>query len=178
MATGGSAARRYADAMLGLAGDDAERAVLRTSLERVADITSARQLRLLRDPGVTLARRRAAARAVTEAEPQTVRSLLGLLVERDRVALLPAISAAYAELLDEREGIAKARITTAVEIDGPQRQAVVERLAAATGKKIQATFDVDASLLGGLKVRVGDRLTDISVRAQLERMRAALAGGR
>jgi len=171
----GSSARRYAQAMLDIAMRDGQVDAFRDSLARLAAGLGAGSLRSLRDPSVPLARRMDALRAVTEGEPVAIRSLLLLLAERDRLALLSGIATALAELVDRRAGIAKAKITTAIELDEPQQAAFVEQLERASGKKLRASFAVDPGLIAGAKVQVGDHLIDTSVRAKLDALRAQLA---
>ena len=175
MALGGSAPRRYAEAMLDLAL--AANAVdgFHTSPDRLAAAFAGPAVRALRDPGIPIARRRAAVAAATAAEPADVRSLIRLLVERDRIALLPDIARAYGTLVDRRAGIADARITTAVALTQAQRDDYVRRLERTSGTTVRATFAVDPALLGGAKVQVGDRLVDASLAARLAELGAQLA---
>ena len=173
-ALSGSAPRRYAEALLDLAGGDV--AAFRRSLEHRAEALRPETIRALRDPRVPLAARQKAIEAASRDEPKAIRSVLALLLERDRIALVPAIARAFGELVDRREGIVKARVTTAVELEASRRSAVVRQLEEASGKKIDATFAVDPSLLGGAKVQLGDRLVDSSLATQLQEMGQALAG--
>jgi F-type H+-transporting ATPase subunit delta len=175
MALGGSAARRYAEAMLDIAAEAKAVDAYRASLARFASALGTEMLGLLRDPGVPLARRLAAMRDAAASEPAPVRALLEMLIERGRIALLPRIAATFGELVDERAGIAKARVTTAVAIGRPEQERVVAELGRATGKTIRATFAVDRALLGGATVQVGDHLVDASVRARLDDLRRQLA---
>lgn len=175
MALTGSSARRYAQAMLDIATGAGQVDAFRDALGRLSAGLDGGTLRALRDPAVPLARRMDALRAVTEGEPAAIRSLLLLLAERDRLALLPGIAAALAELVDRRAGIAKAKITTAIELDPAQQTAFVEQLERASGKKLRASFAVDPGLIGGAKVQVGDHLVDTSVRAKLDALRIQLA---
>lgn len=147
----------------------------RDSLNTLAAGLGTASLRALRDPSVPLARRMDALRAVTADQPVAIRSLLLLLAERDRLALLPGIASALADLVDRRAGIAKAKITTAIELDEDQQTAFVAQLERASGKKLRASFAVDPGLIGGAKVQVGDHLVDTSVRAKLDALRAQLA---
>jgi len=96
-----------------------------------------------------------------------MRSLLVLLLETDRISLVPQIALAFGDLVDRREGIAKARITTAVALDEAARRELVQRLERESGRTLRATFAVDATLIGGAKVQIGDHLIDSSVRARL-----------
>lgn len=182
MALGGSAARRYAEAMLdiavaGVPPGETKGAIdaFRGAFDQLAKLDPA-AFRMLRDPSMPLERRLQAAEAATAGQPAAVRSLVALLLRRNRVALLPAIAEVYGELVDERAGIAKARVTTAVELDQRDRQALVRRLEQATGKTIKATFGVDADLIGGARIQVGDHLVDASLRARLAALREQLGG--
>ena len=175
MALSGSAARRYAQAMLDIAIRERQVDAFRDSLERLSAGLDIASLRSLRDPSVKMERRLDALRAVTANEPAAIRSLLLLLAGRDRLELLPGIATALGALVDRRAGIAKAKITTAIELDGAQRKAFVDRLERASGKKLRATFAVDAALIGGAKVQLGDHLVDTSVRAKLDALRTQLA---
>lgn len=132
-------------------------------------------LRMLGDPGVPLERRLQAAEAATQSLPGTVRALVALLVRRHRFALIERISAEYTRLVEERAGIARARVTTAVELDRAARDALVSRLSSATSKTIHAMFAVDPDLLGGARIQVGDHLVDASLRAQLRSLGRQLA---
>ncbi len=175
MALSGSGPRRYAEAIYDLAA--AEKAVdaYRSSLDALATAITAQVIRVLRDPSVPLKRRLAAIDAATKGQPKTIRSVLMLLEQRDRIALLPAIAREFGDLVDRRAGIVKAKITTAVPLDDAQRKTFVTRLEKSSGKQLRATFAVDGSLIGGARVQLGDHLVDSSVRAQLEALRARLA---
>jgi len=104
-----------------------------------------------------------------------MRSLLVLLLETDRIALVPQIALAFGDLVDRREGIAKARITTAVALDEATRRELVQRLERESGRTLRATFAVDPTLIGGAKVQIGDHLFDSSVHAKLTALGRQLA---
>ena len=175
MAQSGSAPRRYAEAMLDLALAANAVEAYRTSLERLATAFTAGPIRTLRDPGVPMALRRDAAAAATAGEPADVRSLVRLLIEKDRITLLRGIAQAFGTLVDGRNGVAIARITTAVALTDAQRTAYVTRLERTSGKRIRATFTVDPALIGGAKIQVGDHLVDASLAGQLAVLGAQLA---
>ncbi|MDP9265549.1 MAG: ATP synthase F1 subunit delta [Chloroflexota bacterium] len=175
MPLGGSAARRYAEAMHDIALGESRASEFRASLNVVAAGLAGRPLRMLADPSVPVERRLAAVKAVAAGEDPAIGALLHLLVRRERVALIPAIAMAFGDIADREAGIAKAKITTAVPLDEMSRQQFLERLERSSGKRIEATFLVDPALLGGAKVQVGDHLVDASVRAQLSELQAQLA---
>ena len=175
MALSGSSARRYAEALLEIATAEGDVARYRGSLDRVRGAFGAQEVRALRDRHVPLERRRAAVEAAAAEEPTAVRAVLVMLLERDRIALVPAVSRAFGDLVDRREGIVHATITTPVELEQPQRDDLVHKLERTSGKRVRAAFATDPALLGGARIQLGDRLIDTSIRAQLDAMRAQLA---
>jgi len=176
MALSGSAARRYAEAIFDLAAADKAVDAYRASLDVLAAAITPPVIRALRDPSVPVKRRLAAVDAATTGQPRAIRSVLLLLEQRDRIALLPAIAREFGDLVDRRAGIVKAKITTAMPLDDAQRKTFVQRLEKSSGKKLRATFAVDEDLIGGARVQLGDHLIDSSVRAQLAALRSQLAG--
>ena len=176
MALSGSAPRRYAEAILDLA--TAERAVdaYRASLDSLAAGLSPQSIRALRNPSVPVKQRMAAVEAAAKGHPKAIGSLLLVLEQRDRIALLADIARAFGDLVDRRAGIVKAKITTAVPLDEARQRAFVQRLETSTGHRIKATFRTDESLIGGAQIQLGDHLIDSSVRAQLNALRTQLAG--
>lgn len=102
-------------------------------------------------------------------------NFLRLLVENSRVGALPEIAAQFAALKNKLEGSAEADITTAFPMTDAQVADLVNGLAKKFGGlKLKSRVNVDASLIGGVRVVVGDQVFDTSIKAQLERMRISL----
>jgi F-type H+-transporting ATPase subunit delta len=80
----------------------------------------------------------------------------------------------FSRLHHRREGILEATVTSAAELSPAEVEAIRERLVALTGERLELHQQVDATLLGGVTVRIGDRLIDGSVRGRLERLRSDL----
>jgi F-type H+-transporting ATPase subunit delta len=175
VALSGSAARRYAEAVLALSPNERAVAELRVSLEKLGPVFDRVTVAGLRDPSVPMKQRIAALSAALDGEPAAIRSLMVLLLETDRIALVPQIALAFGDLVDRREGVAKARITTAVPLKEPEQRELVNRLERESGRKLRATFAVDPTLIGGAKVQIGDHLIDSSVRAKLVALGRQLA---
>src|SRR5256714_3531712 len=167
MALSGSAARRYAEALLALSANERAVADLRGSLEKLSPVFDRVTVAGLRDPSVPMRQRVEALSSALAGEPTPVRSLLVLLLEKDRIALVPQIALAFGDLVDRREGIAKARITTAIPLPESEQRDLVRRLERESGRKLRATFAVDPMLIGGAKLQIGDHLIDSSVRTKL-----------
>ena len=98
------------------------------------------------------------------------RRFVEVLVEADRVAVLPQIAALFDDLKNEAEGVATARIESAFPLTDAQVAELKAALEKRFGKKIEATVDVDPELVGGARITVGDTVIDASVRAQLQSM--------
>jgi F-type H+-transporting ATPase subunit delta len=167
LALSGSAARRYAEALVALSPNDRAVGELRTSLEKLAPVFDRVTVAGLRDPSVPMKQRVEALTSALRGEPDVVRSLLVLLLESDRIVLVPQIALAFGDLVDRREGVSKARITTAVPLKESEQRELVNRLERESDRKLRATFAVDPTLIGGAKVQIGDHLIDSSVRAKL-----------
>ena len=98
-------------------------------------------------------------------------NFLALLTERNRLDLLDEIVGTYEKLLDDKLGVVRARVTSALELDSRQRDEVAARLQAMTGKKVRMEVFVDPSLIGGLVAQVGSTIYDGSIRHQLQAFR-------
>lgn len=105
---------------------------------------------------------------------EAVRNFVFLLIDRNRTGMLREIQQAFQEALNTRLGIADAEIISARPLGADERRELTAALERRTGKKIEARFREDASLLGGAVVRVGSVVYDGSVREQLGRMRQQL----
>lgn len=103
-----------------------------------------------------------------------VRNFVHLLVDHQRTELLREIRQAFDSELNARLGIAEADVSSARELGAGEKQQLTAALEQRTGKKIEARFREDKSLVGGAVVRVGSTVYDGSVREQLTRLREQL----
>lgn len=102
------------------------------------------------------------------------RNFIFLLVDHRRTEMLREIQDAFQSELNARLGIAEAQVVSARELSGEEKRELTSALERRTGKKIEARFHKDESLLGGAVVRVGSTVYDGSVREQLTRLRQQL----
>ena len=94
--------------------------------------------------------------------------LLEVVVSKERYKELPGIFAYFTGRVKELCGIGRAHVTTAVELDGVQRKAVEEKLLETSGyKQMEMDYEVDSSIIGGMIIRINDRVVDSSVRTKL-----------
>lgn len=101
-------------------------------------------------------------------------NLVGLLAENKRLALMPEIVQSFEAEKAAREGVLEAHVTTAFELNADQMSGLVSKLEAKFGRKITATQSVDADLIGGVVVQVGDEVMDASVRGGLASLAVTL----
>jgi F-type H+-transporting ATPase subunit delta len=106
-----------------------------------------------------------------------LRNLLAVLIHNDRIGHVIEVAAAYRRILQRQLGIRPAEIVTARELNGDDRNALVAELVNIAGAKIDPSFKLDASILGGAVVRIGSTVYDGSVRGRLNRLREALVSG-
>ena len=103
------------------------------------------------------------------------KNFVGMLVENGRLTLLPEIGAQFHALKNASEGAADAEITSAFELTDAQVKDLVATLEKKFGRKLNPSVKVDNSLIGGVRVAVGDEVLDTSVRAKLQKMYTTLA---
>jgi F-type H+-transporting ATPase subunit delta len=104
-----------------------------------------------------------------------LRNFLLVIADHQRTHILPEIITAFQEVVRQRQGIAEAEISSAVELSAAQKAQFARTLERITGKRVEAKYSLEPALLGGAVVRVGDTIYDGSLRNRLNTMRARLA---
>lgn len=166
-------ARRYASALLALAGGGAAADALLVELDRLAAVVNTPGAgALLDDPRTPAAARVAALAAAAGGEVSpALHTLMSALASRRQLGRLPAIAEATHEALDAQNGISTARVSTPSEIGAEERSKIEAQASKIAGGSVRVTYDIDPSLVGGVTLRVGDLLIDGSVKGKLARMR-------
>jgi len=103
-----------------------------------------------------------------------LRNLIAVLIDHGRIGHVTEVAAAYRRILQEQLGIRPAEIVTARELSPPERDKLVAEVARLAGSRVEASFKLDPSVLGGAVVRIGSTIYDGSVRGRLERLRETL----
>lgn len=105
-----------------------------------------------------------------------LRNLLAVMITNDRIGEVEEVAAAYRAEIEERRGIRPVEIITARELTEKDRAGLVAGVSTLAGSRIQASFKLDKSILGGTVVRIGSTVYDGSVRGRLERLKAVISG--
>jgi F-type H+-transporting ATPase subunit delta len=135
--------------------------------------------RFLSDPGIKQSERDAAiGRILRGRVSQLVWGLVGILNQKDRLALLGPIADAYESILEERRGIVEVDVTVAHRLSPEDLERVKNRVSQALGKQAVVHQYVDESIIGGIRLRVGDKEIDASVKHQINTLRQRLLASR
>jgi F-type H+-transporting ATPase subunit delta len=169
-------ARRYAEAAFDVARHDNDVQGWLRDLQTAAETVEQPDIAgFFRDPKVSREEKvETVGRTFQSMRPHVV-NLVRILAARDRIHLLPSILQEFVALDREARGILEARVTVARPIDDREQEEVRRRLEQLTGKTVEIHTDVDSSILGGIVVRMGDRLIDASVAGRLQRLRQEMA---
>jgi F-type H+-transporting ATPase subunit delta len=177
----GSISRRYARALFSLALEEGGHERTGEELEAVAQaIRSSGEARTLAEsPAYTPAQRHALVSVLVQklSLSPLVASFLSLLVDRHRLAEVPAVARSYGEMLDEKVGRVRATVVSAKPLADDDLQRVRETLAAVTRRTIVLDSRSDPKIVGGLVAQVGPKVWDGSIRTQLDRLRRELKSG-
>lgn len=177
MAEIATVARPYAEAAFQAALDKSSLGSTSDSLQLLAAIVRNEQMRfVLSDPRVSAQQKKELFADVTGGKlDEVTRNLLSVLVDNHRELLIGELEEQFEALKRDHERVLKARITSAQPLTDQQRADIVGALERRYGKKVEAEVDVDAQLLGGARVQVGDQVIHASVRDALAQMAAALS---
>lgn len=170
-------AANYAAALLELAEREGALDQYASLIQAVADMyrdTPAFRL-FLETPRVSLDEKKSVIRKAFGGQtPELFLRYLLVVIEKRRFRLLPEIDLAYREQVDEKEGRVRASITLAHPTDAALREQIGRQLSELFDREVIATYKEDAELLGGIVIRVGDRVMDGSVRRRLRDLKHTL----
>jgi F-type H+-transporting ATPase subunit delta len=168
-------ARALADVVFDLRLDAAK--TLREAQSVAAWVAGSEQLRAVwQAPSIRAGQKRAVLDAIVarEGTSRPLRNFLAVLIDHHRVPFLGPIVKQFEKELNRRSGFVEAEITSARDLDAPERTALESQVERLTSKKVKARYARDESLLGGAVVRVGSTIYDGSVKGSLERIRTAI----
>lgn len=174
-----SIARNYAEALLALANKAKDPAGFGALISALGDAVSGdRTLQnFLAAPQVSAAEKNGVlGKALEGKAPRAFVLFVQKLVTNRRQTLLPEVAAEYHNLLDAAEGRVHARVTVSRPYDAAATALLTEALTKALGKTVVPHVTVDERIIGGVVVRVGDRVMDGSIKRRISKLRTALIG--
>ena len=169
--------KSYAAALFSLAAESGEQEEVSRALETVTQVLRENPdyLEFLAAPSIAIDERSAAIdQAFGGRVPEHVASFLQVLCRRGHARSYFDCAKEYRKLCDHANRIAPARITSAVELSGAEKQALVEKLERLSGKIVQPEYIVDETLLGGLIVEMEGRVLDGSLKKDLQQVKEVI----
>ena len=177
-ALAGSIARRYARALFAIGVDKANFELLGGELEALAALwnESAEVRQALSNPIFKPSQKRAILLGLLPrvAPNRDVQSLALLLLERGRIAALPAVARSYQEMSDEKLKRVRATVKSARPLDVAAQAEIRQVLERRTGKTVLLTTEVDPTLIGGIVAQVAGQVLDGSLQARLGALRSKI----
>jgi F-type H+-transporting ATPase subunit delta len=112
--------------------------------------------------------------ALLEGADPLVRNFLKVIIDKNREPVVGEACNLFVQRVEAEAGVVKVEMTTAVGVPEPVQEQVRKTLETALEKRVELTVTVDEDIVGGVKLRVGDRIADASIRHRLEQLRARL----
>jgi F-type H+-transporting ATPase subunit delta len=169
---------RYARALFDLASDQKQVAAVEADLKSLkAALKESRDLRVLVGSPAFSAEAKGKGLAAIAAKAKfnaTTQKFLGLLAANGRADILASVITGYEALSAKARGAVSAQVTTAVALSPAQSRGVAAALRQALGKDPEIEIRIDPAILGGIKVQVGSRLFDASLKSKLDSLKFAL----
>lgn len=181
--SGNIVARRYAKALFAVAAKKGEKDQQSFGAELAAVVQvlqgSPALSKVFRNPVFGVEEKKAIlGKLLVKLNPSpTVKNFLSLLADKNRLSYLPEIQDYYNQLLDEASGVLRGQLVTAVDVAAKKKDDLKKKLEKQTGKKLVLDFTVDPKILGGVVLKVGDRVMDASLRAQLQILKENIKRG-
>lgn len=167
-------ARRYARALYQAAGAERAKALDPDLSGLVARLTEPPGDRLYLNPTLPAGVKRRLVLELTEKEDPLLRDFFAVVIEHRREGLLEEIGRAFHEQVLSASGLTETVVESARELSDEERATTERALRAFLGRGVAARYRVDQALIGGVRVRYGDRMIDASVLGNLRRMRTLL----
>ena len=181
--TGNIVARRYARALfaIGQAEGDAALKSYGSDLAKLAGVLAGAPelVKIFKNPIFSIEEKKGVLKKVMEKTGPTpmVTNFCSLLADKDRLAFLPEIEKYFSVLLDAAQGLLRGELVTAVKLSDKMQKDVQDKLEKQAKTRIALEFDVDPEILGGLMLKIGDKVLDASIRAQLEILKENIKRG-
>ena len=171
------AERLYAKALFEAAEDSGRVDAVQRDLSEFADAVEASPelSAFLANPQVDPAAKVGVLGELSDGSDELVHNFLRLIAAKGRSGQIPGIRDEFQALVDRAQGRVAVELTTAFELSDDEAAAIVAQIEQSSGRKVEATRNVDPELVGGMILQAGSLRVDASVRGRLERLRHELA---
>ena len=181
--TGNVVSRRYAKALfaIGAAKGEAEQAkygeqlvVLGLSMKENAEAMG-----FFKNPSFSAEEKKAVLNQLVDkmsVDPM-VKNFCELMADKGRVEMIPAVASDYKAMMDAVSGVVSGELITVSELSEERKSAIQANLEKQAGKKLELSFATDKEILGGIVLKVGDKVMDASLKAQLQILKENIKRG-
>ncbi len=173
----GAVGARYAEALYQIAGREQAVDAVERELQSVSSVIGENRhlQKVLYHPRITAEDKKSLLGELFSGYVSAITmEFLKLLVDRRREQFLADIVSHFISLANKSRNVTGATVTSAVDLTREERDRLADLLKKLTGKKVVTTYTVDPSLIGGVVVRIGDRVIDGSIRTRLATLREHL----
>ena len=181
--TGNVVARRYATALfaVGSSQGDKDQETYGAQLSELAKVLdgSPEALDFFSNPSFSKEEKKAVLKKIVESMSldKMVVNFCELLADKGRADIIAAVAFDYSNMLDAKMGVISGELVTVNELSSGRQAAIKTRLEEQAGKKLELTFAADKEILGGVVLKVGDKVLDASLRAQLQILKENIKRG-
>ena len=170
---GARAAIRYAKAVLSLASDQNIAEAVNNDMKLIATtIAGNKDLNnMLQSPIIKSSNKKDVLLEVFKGSNAMTTNMINTLIANRRLALLNDVAASYNRLYDELKGVQIAQVTTAIPLTDDLKVKVLAKAKEFTGKDVEVKNNVDADILGGFILRVGDKQYNASIANKLNKLK-------
>jgi F-type H+-transporting ATPase subunit delta len=173
----GQSGKHYAKALFELLGKDSRRRQLLDNIDRISALLEDQTIEFyLADSQFSVEDKSKKILQMLGVDDPLLFKLVGVLIKKRQIKILPIISKEFQKLIDIDEGIENANVVSAVPLSEADKSELADRLAQLTGKKMSLRFSTNPSIIGGLTIRIGDDLFEGSTISTLEKLHKAIGG--
>lgn len=169
--------KSYTDVIFSLAQEENLLSEIGSELSEIVMIIreNPQYMVFLTSPQIAKAEKIASVESIFDKKVQSItKNFIKVLIENRRVNYLPEIAKYYRKLQREYENIAYIEAVTAVEMDEEQKRRLIEKLESKLGQKIELNNVIDTSIIGGMKIRIGEKSLDASISSRLKTLHSEL----
>jgi F-type H+-transporting ATPase subunit delta len=173
----GITAKRYVGALMQLAEENGLTDSVKNDLDTISEtyMTNSELLSFLEHPVIPAEEKKDAVSLIFKDHvSEYVLNFLKLLIDRNRISILPSIIDIYSEMLNKKRNISIAEVITAVEIDENTVQKLKYKLEEVFNCTVEITHSVDSEIIAGMIVKIGDKTIDGSIKTKFENMKKQL----